>query len=85
MPGPLPKAVAKKVKGALGGKAKTMPIIYGKNYKEPERKLMPYIVKPSKRRKMSEKYGHETASYHTRKKASVERKHLGMKEKPGRY
>ena len=72
MPGPLTKAVAKKVSGSLGAKAKGQG-------------LVPYIVKPSKRRKMSEKYGHETASYHTRKKASVERKHLGLKEKPGRY
>lgn len=65
MPGPLSKAIAKKVSGALGAKAK------GEG-------LMP-------RRKMSDKYGYKTASYHTRKKANVERVHLGLKEKPGRY
>jgi len=65
MPGPLAKAVAKKVSGALGAKAK------GEG-------LMP-------RRKMSGKYGHKTASYHARKTANVERVHLGLKAKPGRY
>lgn len=98
MPGPISEAVSKKVGGALGGKAKQMPLIKGKGYKPPKAKLMPIVkgknyqppkaeLMPGKtpRRKMSAKYDYKTASYHTRKKANVERVHLGLKEKPGRY
>jgi len=82
MPGPIAEAVSKKVGGALGGKAKNMPLIKGKGYQPPKAELMPG---KTPRRKMSAKYDYKTASYHTRKKANVERVHLGLKEKPGRY
>jgi len=82
MPGPLPKAVAKKVKGTLGSKAKTMPITHGKNYKPPKAVLMPSKT----RKKMTRDYKFiESESYQTRKRANKKRAGLGMKPKPGRY